>query len=239
MAEERRRGFATRSIHGTTTPPVEQETPSVPIYQTSTFRFDTADDYAETIAFRRPGYTYTRGYGNPTILAFEQAMADLEGTESAFGFASGMAAIHTVVTSAARGGRPHRREHRALRRDVRAVQATSCRATGSRSRSSTRTTSTRWRGCPAGRARCSTARRSRTRTSRSSDLEALGRRCAAMPACPLPSTTRSPHRTCAIRRRYGFDHVLHSATKYVGGHNDLIGGVVCCGEEELHACAPP
>ncbi|MGZ8599994.1 MAG: PLP-dependent transferase, partial [Actinomycetota bacterium] len=101
---ERRPAFATRAIHGARTPPIDQDTPSVPIFQTSTFRFETAEDYAETIAFRRPGYTYTRGYGNPTLLAFETLMADLEGTEAAFSFASGMAAIHTVVTTLARSG---------------------------------------------------------------------------------------------------------------------------------------
>ena len=39
----------------------------MPIYQTSTFRFADSDDYADTISFRKPGYTYTRGYGNPTL----------------------------------------------------------------------------------------------------------------------------------------------------------------------------
>ncbi len=102
--DERDRGFATRAIHGQALPPVDQDTPSVPIYQTSTFRFDTSDGFAETINFRRPGYTYTRGYGNPTLLAFERVMAELEGTESALSFASGMAAIHTVATTLAANG---------------------------------------------------------------------------------------------------------------------------------------
>ena len=102
--EDRDRGFATRAIHGQALPPVDQDTPSVPIFQTSTFRFDTSDGFAETINFRRPGYTYTRGYGNPTLLAFERVMAELEGTESALSFASGMAAIHTVATTLAANG---------------------------------------------------------------------------------------------------------------------------------------
>ena len=104
MPVERDRGFSTRAIHGQALPPIEQETPSVPIFQTSTFRFDTSDGFAETINFRRPGYTYTRGYGNPTLLAFERVMAELEGTESALSFASGMAAIHTVATTLAASG---------------------------------------------------------------------------------------------------------------------------------------
>ena len=46
-------GFATRAIHGAVTPPIDQAVPSAPIYQTATYRFDTSEDYAETIAFRR------------------------------------------------------------------------------------------------------------------------------------------------------------------------------------------
>src|SRR5262245_55830575 len=104
MQDVPERGFATRAIHGQELPPVDQVAPSVPIYQTATFRFDSSEAFAETINFRRPGYTYTRGYGNPTLLAFERVMAGLEGTESAISFASGMAAIHTVVTTLASSG---------------------------------------------------------------------------------------------------------------------------------------
>ena len=81
MDGDAERGFATRAIHGQGLPPVEQDAPSVPIYQTATFRFDTSEAFAETINFRRHGYTYTRGYGNPTLLAFERVMAELEGKE--------------------------------------------------------------------------------------------------------------------------------------------------------------
>ena len=88
MREDRRQGFSTRAVHAARTPPVEQEPSSVPLYQTSTWRFDTSEDYAEVINFRRPGYVYGRGYGNPTVEAFESVMADLEGTEAAYGFAS-------------------------------------------------------------------------------------------------------------------------------------------------------
>ena len=99
-----KRGFATRAVHGVGATPVDQDVPSVPIYQTSTFRFETSEDYADTIAFRKPGYTYTRGYGNPTVDAFEAQMADLEGTEAAFGFASGMAGVHTLFAALSSAG---------------------------------------------------------------------------------------------------------------------------------------
>src|SRR6266550_2748285 len=104
MADRRLRGFSTRAIHEARTPTIDQDTPSVPIFQTSTFRFADSEDYAETISFRKPGFTYTRGYGNPTLEAFEDLMADLEGTEAAISFASGMAAMHTIFTTVAESG---------------------------------------------------------------------------------------------------------------------------------------
>src|SRR5919197_481103 len=104
MPEGPRRRFGTRAVHGARTPPVEQTPSSVPLYQTSTWRFDTSEDYADVISFRRRGYVYGRGYGNPTVESFEALMADLEGTEAAYGFASGMAAIHAVATTYAKSG---------------------------------------------------------------------------------------------------------------------------------------
>src|SRR2546429_955250 len=104
MIDEPRYRFGTRAVRGARLPEVDQEAPSVPIFQTSTFRFDSSEDYAETIAFRKAGYTYTRGYGNPTLDAFEAHVADLEGAEAAMSFASGMAAIHTVFTALSRSG---------------------------------------------------------------------------------------------------------------------------------------
>src|SRR5437763_15718385 len=76
----------------------------MPIYQTATWRFETSEEYADVISFRRHGYVYGRGYGNPTVEAFEGLMADLEETEAAYGFTSGMAAIHTVLTALAKTG---------------------------------------------------------------------------------------------------------------------------------------
>ena len=104
MPSEKKPGFGTRAVHQAWTPSVDQDPASIPIFQTSTWRFETAEEYAEVINFRRPGYVYGRGYGNPTVDAFERTMADLEGTEAAYGFSSGMAAIHAVVTTLAHAG---------------------------------------------------------------------------------------------------------------------------------------
>ncbi len=220
-------GFSTRAVHGAKTPPVEQETPSVPLFQTSTFRFDTSEDYAETIAFRKPGYTYTRGYGNPTVDAFENVMADLEGTEGAFAFASGMAAIHTVVTAhVASGDR---------------LVASNELYGGAFSlfskilpRFGAEVTFVDPHDLDAVKAALPGAALFYVETIANPnvtvpDLSALGELCrdAGVPAA-VDNTIASPY--LCNPAALGFEYVIHSATKYIGGHNDLIGGVACTSE---------
>ncbi|HXF36317.1 MAG TPA: aminotransferase class I/II-fold pyridoxal phosphate-dependent enzyme [Actinomycetota bacterium] len=222
------RGFTTRAIHGQRVPPMGQETPSVPIFQTATFRFATSEEYAETIAFRRPGYTYTRGYGNPTVAAFERSMAELEGTEAAFAFASGMAAIHTVVTALARSGErvvaarelyggTYELFTRLLPRygiEVTLVDAHDPGAVAA--------------ALPG--ARLFYVETIANPTMSVADLEALGVACreAGVPAV-VDNTFATPY--LCRPAAFGFEFVVHSATKYVGGHLDLIAGVACTSEE--------
>jgi cystathionine beta-lyase/cystathionine gamma-synthase len=217
------KGFQTRAIHSAALPPVDQRTPSVPIYQTSTFRFDDADDYAETIAFRRPGYTYTRGYGNPTLDAFEALIAELEETESAMSFASGMAAIHTLWTAHAAAGSRIVASHelyggtyglatRAFPRfgvtvdlvDAHDLEAVAAALPG---------------------ASLFHVEVIANPTMSVADLEALGALCraASVPAV-VDNTFASPY--LCTPSRFGFDYSLHSTTKYLGGHHDHTGGVI-------------
>lgn len=220
------RGFQTRAIHGPPLPPVEQATPSVPIYQTSTFRFADSDEYADTIAFRKPGYTYTRGYGNPTLGALEAVVADLESTDAAMSFASGMAAIHTlwtaiagagdriVATSALYGGAFHLATKVMPRfgitvdlvdgRDLDAVAD----ALGGASLFYTETIA--------------------NPTMSVVDLDAIGALCRASGVLSAVDNTFASPYLCTPAAM-GFDFVLHSSTKYLGGHHDHVGGVIACG----------
>jgi methionine-gamma-lyase len=68
---------------------------TVPIYQTSTFAFNNAQNGADRFAGKAPGFIYTR-LGNPTIDALERAMAELEGGAGAVATSSGMGAVSTV-----------------------------------------------------------------------------------------------------------------------------------------------
>ena len=232
----RDRGFATKAIHGTP-PLVEQQTPSVPLYQTSTFRFPDSEAYAETIAFRAPGYTYTRGYGNPTVAAFEDQMASLEGTEAAFGFASGMSGIHSVLAAHAGAG-----DRVVMSREL--YGGTYALATRVLPRNGVEVTLVDPHDVDAVRDALPGAALFHVETIANpnvtvADLEALGRACRqAGVTASVDNTFASPY--LCTPARYGFDYVCHSATKYVGGHHDLIAGVVCTsarGRERLRDVA--
>ena len=221
------RGFSTRAVHGGT-PPVDQQTPSVPIYQTSTYRFDSSEDYAETIAFRAEGYTYSRGYGNPTVQAFEAQMSALEGTEAAFGFASGMAAIHTVIMAHAEAGAR-------LVFSNELYGGTYSIATRVLPKLGAEVDLVDPHDLEAVRAALPGAALFHVETIANpnvtvADLEALGALCrdAGVPAS-VDNTFASPY--LCTPARLGFEYVIHSATKYLGGHHDLIGGVVCTSSE--------
>jgi methionine-gamma-lyase len=157
-------------------------------------------------------------------------MGELEGTESALSFASGMAAIHTVATTLAQrgdtavassqlyGGTYSLFAHVLPRYgiDVRFVSPHDHDAVRS--------------SLPgAAFLYCETIANPNVGVS---DLETLGAiaRDAGVPSV-VDNTFASPY--LCDPAAYGFDYVLHSATKYIGGHNDLIGGVVCTSEERL------
>ena len=73
----KRRRFQTRAVHTHRPPPPDQPSSSMPIYQSSTFRFETNEEFAKAIRFDGPGYVSSRGYGNPTVDAFNTAIPDL------------------------------------------------------------------------------------------------------------------------------------------------------------------
>ena len=95
-------GFTTRQLHadGHKKP---FNAHAMPIVQTSTFYFDSPEAGAELFAGKRDGYIYTR-IGNPTVEAVERVIASLEGGDEAVAFSSGMAAIHGTILSFVKSG---------------------------------------------------------------------------------------------------------------------------------------
>ncbi|MDL2257880.1 methionine gamma-lyase [Eubacteriales bacterium OttesenSCG-928-K08] len=102
MSTNKNHGFATRQIHAGTQK-ASNGPLCAPIYQTSTFRFDTVEQGGARFAGEEQGYIYTR-LGNPTQLLVEEKLASLENGEAALATASGMGAISSALWTALRAG---------------------------------------------------------------------------------------------------------------------------------------
>lgn len=222
-------GFSTRAVHAGRPPEVTEEPASVPIYQTATWRFDSSETYAEVLAFERPGHSYGRGYGNPTVEAFESVMAALERTEAAYAFSSGMSAVHAVCTALAGGGDrivasrelyggTHSLFARVLPRYGITVDEVDPHDADAVRRSLTGSAMLYVETIA--NPLCTVA-----------DLESLAASCrdAGVPSV-IDSTFASPW--LCNPASLGFDFVLHSVTKYLAGHGDVVSGVVCCSETD-------
>jgi methionine-gamma-lyase len=228
---ERRRGFATRAQQPRV-PEVRQEPASVPLYQTATWGFDTTQEFADVMSFRRGGYTYTRGYGNPTIDAFCSLMAELEGTQAAVAFASGTAAIHaTLTTLAGAGGR--------IVSSSEVYGGTYALMTKVLPRYGIDVVFVDPHDLGALEEAVPGAALLYVETIANplvtvADLREVAARCtrAGVP-CVVDNTFASPY--LCEPASLGCSYVVHSATKYIGGHADLIGGVVCCSADAVES----
>jgi methionine-gamma-lyase len=226
--QPKRRRFQTRAVHTHRPPPPEQLSSSMPIFQSSTFRFETNDEFARAIRFDGPGYVYSRGYGNPTVDAFQVAMADLEETESAMGFASGIAAISSLfLTVAGAGSRIV--AGTALYGGTVSILRNILPRFGVEATFVDPTDLEQVRDALPGADLfyCETIVNPTTTVP---DLAALADLCReAGVVSAVDNTFASPYLCNPVT--LGFDVSIHSATKYIGGHADLIGGVACTNED--------
>ena len=227
-------GFATRAIHAGRLPLPAEPPLTAPIWQTSTFVFDDAEHYAHTLHQPREGYVYTR-YENPTTAALEATVANLEGAAEGLATASGMGAIATVLLSLAGAG-----DHVVAQRDlyggtysllahtaprfgieVSFVDAGDPDAVWAALRPTTRAVYAETVANP---------------TMTVADLPALAE-AAAGAGLPLvvDNTVASPYLCRPIE--HGAAVVVHSATKYLGGHSDVVGGLALFADPERHHAA--
>ncbi len=223
-------GEHTRAVHGPPRRDVEQMPLAPPIYRTATFVFDSAQQAADVFAGRTAGWSYSRT-DNPTAQAFADAVAALE-QPGAVGqpFASGMAAISSTFLALCGAG-----SHVVAPREV--YGGTWTLLTRQLSRFGVETTFVDMTDLDA----VSAALRPETAllwgevlanpTMTVADLPGLSQlaRAAGVPFA-VDATFASP----AVCRplEHGVDLVVHSATKYLGGHSDVTGGVVV-GDAEL------
>ncbi len=101
--ENNKLAFATQAVH---TGEIRDQfgAPRTPLYSTTTFKFDSTADLLDVVEGRKRGYLYTRYGANPTINSLEAKLAALDRTEAALAFAAGMAAISSVFLAHGRRG---------------------------------------------------------------------------------------------------------------------------------------
>ncbi|MGH2444989.1 MAG: trans-sulfuration enzyme family protein [Thermoleophilaceae bacterium] len=217
-------GFSTRAIRAAARVPDAPQPPvNVPIYQTSTFEVADAAELAGLLEFTRPGHSYSR-YSNPTHAALEAALAELEGGEAAVATASGMAAVHAVVLSSVASG-----EELIVPRAVYGGMVGLIGAVLGRSGIGHRTVDTTDLDAVAAaigpNTRLVWLETISNPTTAIADIGAISELAHARGIrVAVDNTFASP--ALANPLALGADLVVHSTTKYIGGHSDLIGGAV-------------
>jgi len=215
--------FATKAVHAGQHPDPSTGSITVPIYETSTFAFDTAEQGAARFAGKEGGYIYTR-LGNPTIRALEVSIATLENAEDARACASGMAAITAAILSLTKKG-----DH---------VVATDCLYGGTLKLfgdilprygieftfvDSSRTTEVE--NAIKDNTRVVYIETPTNPTLVLSDLHAISKLSKKRNVVSMVDNTfMSPYFQRPIE--HGIDVSIHSLTKYLSGHSDVVGGIV-------------
>ncbi len=204
---------------------------NVPIYQSSTFAFRNAEEAAAVFSGERQGFMYTR-MGNPTVRAFEDAVAELENGCGGIATSSGMGAVCTVYLALLNSG-AHVVSTASVYGPTRGLMEKDFSRFG--------VESTYVDTCDL--AQVENAIRPNTRliyietpanpTMQVTDIEAVAA-IAHRHGCLLvvDNTFASPYLQRPLD--LGADVVLHSVTKFINGHSDVIGGVVVAKEMEVH-----
>lgn len=221
----KKQAFSTRAIHSGYDAQTQHGALVPPVYMTSTFEFESVEQGAERFAGETPGHVYSR-ISNPTQALLEQRLADLEDAEAALATASGMGAIsaalwtlvsagdHIIADKTLYGCTFACLQHGLTRFgvDVSFVDCTDLSAIQS---ALTPRTKVIYFETPV------------NPTMRIMDITAI----SALVHSYSPSTTvivDNTYCTPALQRPLtrGADLVIHSATKYLGGHGDLVAGAI-------------
>ena len=217
------KGFSTKAVHAGKKLDPTTGAIVTPIYETSVFAFSSTKELIDIMSEKVEGYTYTR-YGNPTLRTVERKMAELEGAEDVAVFSSGMAAIATTILTLTSSG-----DHVAATRDlyggtltffkdvlpkfgveVSLVEATDFDEMKAAVKKNTKVIF------------AETPTNPTLKIVDVSKVAKLGKRKGIKVI--IDSTFASPYNLQPMR--FGVDIVVHSATKYLGGHNDVTAGAV-------------
>jgi cystathionine beta-lyase/cystathionine gamma-synthase len=231
------RRFATRAILAATRSPEVNQTPSaVPIYQAAAFSAGDSSELGDVLTGATAGYAYSR-IDNPTTAALASAVAELEGAEAGLAFATGMAAIHAAIVSVVRTGQTIVAAKavygttRDLMVKVLAGLGITTEFVDPRDPAAVDTALART-GSPL--LYVETISNPTIVVSDIAALAAIAHRHGA--ALLVDNTFASPYSCRPIE--LGADLVIHSATKYLSGHADVLAGVVVGSRARIDALRP-
>jgi O-acetylhomoserine (thiol)-lyase len=221
--KEREFGFATRTIHSGCRPDPSTGARALPIYQTTSYVFEDTDSAASYFNLQEYGNTYSR-IMNPTVAAFEERIASLDGGAGSVAFASGLAAQaaalftllrpgdHVIASSALYGGTVTQLKHVLGKFSVELsfIDPDDMDAWAGALQDNTKLLFAETIGNPGGNVL---------------DIAAVADTAHAH-GCPLmiDNTFATPYLCRPIE--WGADIVVYSATKFLGGHGTSLGGVV-------------
>lgn len=223
MSDEHEFGFSTRTVHAGCRPEPTTGARALPIFQTTSYVFEDCEAAAAYFNLQEYGNTYSR-IMNPTVAAFEERVANLDGGAGAVSFASGLAAQaaalftmlrpgdHVVASRALYGGTVTQLKHvlGKLNVDLDFVDPDDIAAWRDAMRDTTKVLFAETIGNPGGNIL---------------DIEAVAELAHAH-ECPLmiDNTFATPFLCRPLE--WGADIVVYSATKFLGGHGTSLGGVV-------------
>lgn len=231
MPDLSRKAFQTRAVHaGERTPPADYTPVSTPIWPSVGYLYESMDDMDAVFEGTKPGYVYPR-YASPTVSAFEQALASLESAEAVQAYATGMAAIHAALLA---GGA------RAGTTVVAALDVYGATFSLLRGLLNTLGVNVCWVDATDMQAVETTILESHpvlvlvetisNPLLKVADIPGLAKLAHANAAVLLVDNTfASPYLYTPLND--GADYVIHSATKYLSGHGDVMAGVVATSAE--------
>ncbi|MEL6826401.1 MAG: methionine gamma-lyase [Pseudomonadota bacterium] len=230
MHDDRSKGFSTRAIHHGYDPQSADGALTPPLHLTSTFAFETAEQGGARFAGEAPGHIYTR-ISNPTTDLLEQRMASLEDGEAAVAMASGMGAITSVLWSFLRAGDELITDktlygctfsffqHGLSRFGVTVTHVDLTNPLALETAISDKTRIVYFE----------TPANPNMRLVDIAAISAIARRHGARTV--VDNTYATPVQTRPLE--HGADIVVHSATKYLGGHGDLVAGIAIGSGEDM------
>lgn len=221
--QEREYGFHTRSLHAGQSADATTKARAVPIYQTTSFTFDDTQDAADLFALQKFGNIYSR-IMNPTTDVFEQRVASLEGGAAALATSSGQGAQLLAITSLCQAGDEFVSSATLYGGTVTQFDV-SFRRFGINAVFVNPDDPENFRKAITPKTKCIYIETISNPRMNITDIEAVA---AIAHEHHLPLVIDSTFATPYLCRpiEHGADIVLHSATKFIGGHGTSIGGVI-------------